>query len=129
MNEIDLGSEIYVDTNTERENLTYALGQLFGSSPDKYNNVETSIGELSVLKNDDFDEQIRKDEENGFLYYRYLLEIEPTEEFGKENAVEFVGKILDYLWSQGCPAVASCDYEELLPNNGGYKSPNVPKPQ
>ncbi len=77
----------------------------------------------------DFDEQIRKDEENGFLYYRYLLEIEPTEEFGKENAVEFVGKILDYLWSQGFPAVASCDYEELLPNNGGYKSPNVPKPQ
>ncbi len=85
---------------------------------DKWNNVETSIGEFSVLKNDEFDEQMRKDDRDGFLYYRYLIEVEPNKELGEENAVAFVSKRLEYLWSQDYPATAACGYEDALPNKG-----------
>jgi hypothetical protein len=50
--------------------------------------------------------------------------------FKKENDKEFciveIGKILECLWSQKIPAVASYDYEELLLEIGGYNSLDVP---
>jgi hypothetical protein len=118
MSEIDFGGAIYTDADAEIEKLTFALSQLFNSLPDKWNNVETSVGEFSVLKNDEFDEQMRKDNEDGFLYYRYLIEVEPNKELGEENAVAFTAKLLEYLWSQGYPATAACGYEDALPNKG-----------
>lgn len=128
-NEMNLYVSLYVDSNLDRKLLTTELKKTLNEAIEDRFDIESPQGEISVRKNDAFNEEMRKDEEDGFLYYRYLLEVEPEEELGKENATQFVSRILEYLWSQNYPAVASCDYEELLPNKGGYKSPNVPKPQ
>lgn len=116
--EVDAYCSLFTDADAERENLAFALGQLFNSLPDKWHNVETSFGEFSILENDEFDEQMRKNEKDGFLYYRYLIEVEPNIELGEENAVAFTAKLLEYLWSQDYPATAACSYEDELPNNG-----------
>lgn len=119
---------LFTDSNVSREELILRLAKFFGVSPNRHY-LSNEKGEVGILKNKDYDAELRKDETDGFLHYRYLLEVEPKDDLGEENAVNLVGKILEYLWLQNFPAVASCDYEEKLPNNGGYKNPNVPKPQ
>ena len=128
INEPNYYCSLFIDSDVSREDLTLNLAKFFGVSPDRHY-LSNEKGEVGVMKNKDYDSALHQDETDGFLHYRYFLEVEPNEELGKESAVEFVSNTLKYLWSQGYPAVASCDYEELLPNNGGYKSPNVPKPQ
>jgi hypothetical protein len=46
-----------------------------------------------------------------------------------DSHIALVNKILTWLWSQKIPAVAASDYEDQLPNNGGYKSPLIPWPK
>lgn len=122
------GCNLYVDIDIEREELISKLSEFLGASV-KGLYVENFHGYICVDKNDEFDCEMRKDKDDGFLYYQYLLEVEPSPELDKQNQIGLVSKILHFFWSKGYPAVASCDYEELLPNKGGYKNPNVPKPQ
>ena len=56
---------------------------------------------------------------SGFLYFPYRVEA------GPKRAVE---RLLPLLWDRGIPAVASCDYEDELPEKGGYKSRAIPWP-
>ncbi|MEV6157051.1 hypothetical protein AB0L53_42590 [Nonomuraea sp. NPDC052129] len=36
------------------------------------------------------------------------------------QVIETVSKILTHAWQAGCDAVAACDYEDELPEQGGY---------
>ena len=128
-NEIDYYCGLYVDASSDENSFSSELASTFGISSDKWNDIETSVGNIYVVKNDEFDEKQRKDIDDGFLFYKYKLEIEPKPSLNKSQTIEFISKILEHCWSQGYPAVASCDYEDLLPEKGGYKSPNIPKPQ
>jgi hypothetical protein len=117
INEPNYYCSLFIDSDVSREDLTLNLAKFFGVSPDRHY-LSNEKGEVGVMKNKDYDSVLRKDGEDGFLYYRYLIEVEPNEELGEENAVAFVSKILEYLWSQGYPATAACDYEDSLPNKG-----------
>lgn len=120
MNEVlDLGCDLFIDASLEQDILASDLAKILNSFPDEWGNIEVSEGDISIAKNDEFDEELRK-KLKGFLYYRFLLEIEPNIELGKENAVRFVSKILEHLWSQGYPATAACDYEDELPYKGKF---------
>jgi hypothetical protein len=57
---------------------------------------------------------------DGFLYFPHHVEA------GPKRAVE---RLLPLLWDRGIPAVAACDYEHELPENGGYKSRSIPWPR
>ncbi len=117
MEEDKLGCSLYTDATVELEELIANLASLLNASV-KGLYVENAEGYICVDKNDEFDEQMRRDGEDGFLYYRYLIEVEPNKELGEENAVAFVSKILRYLWSEDYPATAACAYEDALPNKG-----------
>jgi len=121
--EVDAYCSLYVDANIEESVLAREIGEFFGvESEGDY--VTTPQGNIAVVKNDEFDAKQRKDEKNGFLFYRMLLEIEPKVEMGKINAVTLVSRLLNHLWERNFPAVAACHYEDELPNKGKLISEN-----
>lgn len=128
MKENRLGCNVYVDANIEQENFTFKLANFLTASINGLY-IENADGYVCVDKNDEFNLELRMDEDDGFLYYHYLLEVEPSPKVDEQRQIGFVSKILEYCWSNGYPAVASCDYEDKLPNKGGYKSLNIPQPQ
>jgi hypothetical protein len=83
--------------------------------------VSTSEFQVDVVVNEDFDERRRSQNHDQFLFYRYYLDIEPTENATRQRYVESVGNLLEGLWQSNCKAVAACDFESELPQNGGYK--------
>ena len=90
--------------------------------------LKADFAELGVIKNDDFDILKGKDFPDGFLSFPYYLEINFIEDIILVDVIFQINKILSFLWSQNIPAVAACDYEDSLINNGGYNKYNLPWP-
>jgi hypothetical protein len=117
--EYDLFTKIFVDSDVDKEMLldtvsTIVMGTISGSS------ILTKQAEIFIFNNGDFDKDKRNQGNDGFLYYKYYLEIEPTEDVIDRNYVVEISNLLTKLWDADFKAIASCDFEDLLPRKGGY---------
>ena len=83
---------------------------------------------VDVHKSRDFNAERSSEFPDGFLYFRYRVEVYTEIEEADAEVKQVVERILDFLWSTGYPAVAACDFEEELPHKGGYKSLRIPWP-
>jgi hypothetical protein len=82
--------------------------------------LEREIGvRFDVDGNHARDDERARDFPDGFLYFRYVIDVGPDEP---------VARLLRLLWDNGIPAVAASDGDDDLPENGGYKSRAVPWP-
>lgn len=64
--------------------------------------------------------------ETDFLFWPVVVELDSEERAAGERLVETTAALLRALWSAGCPAVAACDFEDVLPWSGGIGSPVMP---
>ncbi|MFN5539770.1 MAG: hypothetical protein ACK481_06925 [Candidatus Melainabacteria bacterium] len=122
----DLACMIYVDLS-ENELIDKMLCLL--SSSTRTNSFYIDNNEILIIKNLSFDSVKRQQFPNGFLYYQQIIEVFPdeTKTVSLENQITLISKIIKYLWSEFIAAVAACDYEDKLPNNGGYRIGQMPK--
>lgn len=67
---------------------------------------------------------------DGFPYFNYYVDIffKGDLEDG-QVVIDMLEDLLEWLWESDYAAVASCDYGNLLPENGGYKSEKIPWPR
>jgi hypothetical protein len=125
----ELDCKIYVETDMAQEDLSGLLAALVGgtiSSAAGSRTVETPIGEIDIRNNPGSDKLLAQQFPDGFLFFRYTLEIYPSPTARREDRISQVEGILRQLWSRGYPAVAACDYEDDLPNRGGYNDRTCP---
>jgi hypothetical protein len=76
---------------------------------------------LGLYHSHDRDPIAAREFPSGFLRFRYQIEV--------ADGRDVAPRLLRCLWDNGIPAVASCDFEDEMPENGGYKSRNVPWPR
>ncbi|MHA6530792.1 1,4-dihydroxy-6-naphthoate synthase [Paenibacillus sp. BAC0078] len=115
--------KIFLDTDFDRNIVLASIKENIGGVLEQ-SNITNDICNFDVLRNDDFHEHRRNESSDGFLFSRYLIEIEPNEDVGTETYITSVSLLIEGLWRVGYKAVASCDFEEMLPNKGGYNSDN-----
>jgi hypothetical protein len=77
--------------------------------------ITANAFEVDVVANEDFDESRAQRAKDGFLFYRYYLDIEPRSGVPEEEYVEAVRRLLTKVRSGDMRAVASCDFEDQLP--------------
>lgn len=118
---INLDCVIYADAQSDK--LRQLLQQLLSESSSDSSFFECN-NSVEILKNLDFDSVKRQEFPDGFPYFQHRIEIFPveTKEIPLANQISLVSMILNRLWSNRIPAVAACDYEDSLPNSGGYTS-------
>jgi hypothetical protein len=136
---------IYAETDTDKEGLDLAgtIAQLMSGKVDPQIHYSVIVPRSSseapresvnpsilvdVVKNPGFIAQLRSEFPDGFLYFRYRVEVYAETNNADSEIKQVVERILNHLWSMGYPAVAVCDFEEELPHKGGYKSRLVPWP-
>jgi hypothetical protein len=109
---------MYVEFLGAIENLYEDIASLF-SVVSSDGNVSTDALEIDVLTNDDnyFDENVDS-LDSIYLTYSFILDIGSSKSASKEDFVSSVSKLLEFFWSEGCPAVARCEFSELLPYDG-----------
>jgi|GEM_PF-835072 len=125
---LDLNCSIYLSPSWSEELLIKEVYLFLGGEKYIHSCISTKNYELTIDKNDSADEKDEKDFPDGFLYFKYILYLDFLGKNSKEFCVTEVSRLLIWLWHNGCAAVASCDYEDSLPEEGGYKSRNIPWP-
>jgi hypothetical protein len=115
----DLFIKIFVDSDIEKEMLLNTVSNIVNGTI-RGSSILTKQAEIFIFNNGDFDEDKRNEGTDGFLYYKYYLEIKPTEDTDDRNYVLEISNLLTNMWNTDFKAIASCDFEDLLPRKGGY---------
>jgi hypothetical protein len=122
---------VYVESRLTSDELASLLaGLLPGAGVDGSvgRTVRTRYGEIDIRKNKEADPRRARDFPDGFLHFRYVLEIYPLPTAPRHERTALASKILQHFWSEGMPAVAACDNERELPRQGGYNDHSAPWP-
>jgi hypothetical protein len=109
--------KIYVNINDKQE-----LEQLV----EKLNLKNKKYFEIDIEKNNDFSEEKSKEFPDGFMYFPFIISYYNNSNLYTDEDVNNSKIIIEKLWKNNIPAIAASDYEDKLPENGGYKSKNVP---
>jgi hypothetical protein len=117
----DLYCKIYVDTDINIEQLKDKISMMVSGEKQLFRTIITSFGEIDVNKNEDFDRK-KVLESDGFIYSKYYLDIEPKGNIEQQNYIQGISDLLQNLWNSGFKSVAACDFEEELPQKGGYNT-------
>lgn len=116
--------KIYLQSELSLTELQFEIAKKLHGQIHGYSILIENI-EIDVSKSNDFDEKKSKEFPDGFLYFKYTIEV-----FGNNGKIEsflnIVSCVLEFFWAKGTPAVAACDFEQALPQKGGYKSKNIP---
>ncbi len=115
---MDLFCKIFVDVNLKKESLVKLVAEMLQGITDQWC-IQTETCLIGIAENDEFDAVKGLDELDGFLFSRFYFEIEANTD-DINSYISQIGVLLEGLWKAGYKAVASCDFEELLPNKGGY---------
>jgi hypothetical protein len=115
--DLDPYVRIYLDSDVQLQAVIEAVADAADGLVSG-NTVLTEHAELFVFTNVAYSAADRNREADGFLYYRYELSIEPHEGANLRPYITWVGQLLSGLWAAGFRAVASCEFEELLPRQG-----------
>lgn len=116
----NLFCKVFIDTNEERISLLSCIKDIVLGTTERWT-IDSNSMELELRKNDDFNESLRFEKQDGFLYSRYYIEIEPIDHIKQEQYISSVSMLLENLWALGYKAVAACDFENELPRKGGYR--------
>lgn len=81
--------------------------------------IDGALFSIDVMRNEDFD-SVRRKEPDGFVYFRYYLDVDAVPGQQLAEQVALVTQILECFWAQGYAAVAAADFEDELPHRGGY---------
>lgn len=115
----NLYCKIYVDCKININELVRLVAKSIPGRIDLCS-VITPECEIEVRNNDDFDNNKRSEFPDGFLYYRFYLDLDQTEGTDRGSYIESISRLLEDLWLLSYRAVAACDFEEELPRKGGY---------
>lgn len=117
---------IYVPLNWPKSELVSRLGTFLASVVRDFSVLENGQYVIDIDENEEYDEYECKKYPDGFLYFKYLLYLDFREGVTESYCYNEINKILEWFWSAGITAIASCDYEHLLVENGGYNSAKIP---
>ena len=106
---------VMINTSLSLPTLTRQLHDEFGKAKRQENIALDPSGNLVELRhNEDFHPSLVSDQNEGFLHYRYQLEVTPTASTSLEQQIVFAKSLKDKLESHGHQAVICADFEEML---------------
>ena len=120
---------IYLNSELESYNLAQMLAVLLNGKIDSFNSISVKDGDIDITDNSEYNKLLQVYFPDGFLYFKYKIELTFAENTNINFCIELVKTLLHFLWNKGYSAVASCEYEEYLPLKGGYNSRSIPWPK
>jgi hypothetical protein len=116
---------IYVDSDYSETELMGLLMQILLDAPDK----SAPRCEATVARNGDYDIARRRKFPDGFIYFRYVIDLYMDADLPLNERARLTATLLNHLWDERFPAIAACSYEKRLPLGGGYQNRSVPWPR
>ena len=114
---MNLYCKVYLDSALPKHAILARLAE-WVTGQVRMRTITADAFEVDVVPSEDFDEVRKQDAKNGFLFYRYYLDVEPRSGVPQEEYIAAIGSLLTKVRAEGMRAVASCDFEDRLPPPG-----------
>lgn len=116
----DFYCKIFVDSPIVIEELADEVSLMIHVEHDKFLSMEGEYFTIDIMKNKEFNKEKATEFPDGFLYFPYFIDCDVTNDKKINEYKKMIGALLLKLWDSKYRAVASCEFEHELPNNGGY---------
>lgn len=117
---IDLRCEIYINTQISDKELRDQVCKLLGILNTGFYLSFENQAEFEIDTNDFYSSDLSEEEKKDWGNFPLFMYLAGVDGQTLENQIALITKLLEYFWSQGYPARASCKFPHLLPRNGGY---------
>ena len=112
---MQLFCKMYLDMDGSVRDVNQLVRTILDGKSEDDAMISTSVCSIYIDENDEFDEVMRTTPADGFLYYRYFLDIEPVDGVIRGSYVQALSHLLRGLRKNGCKVVPACDFEDELP--------------
>jgi len=109
----NLYCKIYVDADVNIDQLFASISEIMSGSVNFWT-IITKFCEIDIKENEDFD-SVKRNLQDGFVHFPFYLDIEPRFNITRSDYINSVAKLLKGIWQLNYNAVASCDFEDELP--------------
>lgn len=110
---------MFIDTQLFNNQLVSLLATLLKTtSHGAY--VENNYLSITVNRNEDRSDILKNNTQDGFLFYQYYLDIEPTETTNFELYLQQLKFLVKELRSKGMRVIPACDFEDELNDGKSY---------
>ena len=123
----DVDATLYVAGPTRYEELVDTVREVLGGTATA-DVVRTPRTAVVVDDNDEADPERAGEWPGGFLFFPFILDVYAAPDAAEADRARVVAALLTSLWARGLPAVAACQYEDLLPAGAGTGSRSLPWP-
>jgi len=121
-NNFDWYCQVFIDVSLDIDCLRNLIAEITNGKHDTYSLVENDCLKIHVRKNHDYDNKRKTDSFDGFLFYKFFLDIAPiTTKIKFVNYVQQIKSLIKQLRDKGYSVVPACDYEDEL-NDENYIS-------
>ena len=110
---MDSFCKIYLNVDANREFVIDQLVELTGGERSGIRTIENNLLIADVRNNDEYDPSKVVDPLDGFLFYKFLIDVEAKGEFSTKY-VELLINIIRYYRENNNSIVPACDFEDLL---------------
>jgi hypothetical protein len=108
---------MFIDTDIGLHGLVIMINNFLGGKI-FLGDISSQYLSVYVMENDDYD-PIKKDiSGDGPLYYKYFLDIEPSDGVDFEAYLTHIKKLMNYLKNKGFRPIAACEFEDGLDQKG-----------
>lgn len=112
----NLGCDIYLNWKINIQSVGGAIAEFLGVKFEKKSRSFNSPNfYIDLERNDSFDPEKDENIWDNFVFYKYILCLDPVENIFETDAAALTTQLLNFFWKNQINAVAACDYEHLLP--------------
>ena len=107
---------VMVDTDKDRQwILQRILDRFLDAAKKKSNSCDLRGNWLEIWENEGANSELSKDAENGYLYYKWRIEVTPVAfSVGEDKQVQLAKELASYLKEAGCRVVVCANFEDKL---------------
>lgn len=106
--------KVYVDSDRPKNVVLEVIRSAVGGRLEGRTTVRTGNCVIDVEDNEEFDEVKSSEPTDGFLWYRYYLDVEPLPGYDRSAYIALLSLLLEAMRRNGYSIVPACDFEAEL---------------
>ncbi|MGH7142936.1 MAG: hypothetical protein ACRD22_08935 [Terriglobia bacterium] len=112
--------KIYLRSFLERSFIVQLVVRNISGRFERFGGISTSILDIDIRKNDEYNKEFMDSREDGFLFYPFYIDVNYLAPDRKDDTVQAVKALIDVLAENDMHGVTSGSIEGDLPGSGRF---------
>ena len=112
--ESNLYCKLFIDNDCNLDYLILKIKKILDGKIELQTYIYNKYLRIDARENDEYDKVLKNSSYDGFLFYRFILDIYQKENITDEDYINQIKFLIKFLRDQGFKVVPACHFEEKL---------------